>query len=87
MEYILYLKPQFVDSKKPKQYRVKSRKNNFVETYSLNLLKSLILQFLKIFLFFFYVFHYITKLQTRIQGQQITFRREGAETFRKDLTL
>ena len=86
MEYILYLKPQFVDSKKPKQYRVKSRKNNFVETYSLNLLKSLILQFLKIFLFF-YVFHYITKLQTEIQDRQKTFRREGAETFRKDLTL
>ena len=39
------------------------------------------------FSFSFYVFHYITKLQTEVQGRQITFRREGAETFREDLAL
>ena len=54
-EYTLYLEPQFAESKKPKQNRVKSRKNNFVETFSLNLLKgcALLLQFLKIFHFCF----------------------------------
>ena len=39
------------------------------------------------FSLFFYVFHYITKLQTEIQGRQITFRHEESKTFRKDLTL
>ena len=39
------------------------------------------------FSFFFYVFHYITKLQTESQGRQITFRNEEAETFRKILAL
>ena len=32
MEYTLYLKPQFTESKKSKQDRGKSRKNDFVET-------------------------------------------------------
>ena len=55
----------------------------------MNLLNScvLLLQFFKIFLFFFYVFHYITKLQTEIQGPQITFSWEVVKTFRKDLAL
>ena len=41
------------ESKKPRQNRVKSRKNDFVEKYLLNILRScvLLLQFLKIFLF------------------------------------
>ena len=58
MKYTLYIEPQFVESEKPKQYGVKSSKDNFVETYLSNLLKNcvLLLQFLKIFLFF-YVFH------------------------------
>ena len=55
MEYTLYLEFQFLEIKRPKQNSVKSRKNYFVETYLLNLLKNcvLILQFLKIFLFTF----------------------------------
>ena len=62
MEYTLYIKPQLSESKKPKQNRVKSRKNDFVETYLLNLLKScvLLLQFLKIFLF-----HCVKSVQIR----------------------
>ena len=39
------------------------------------------------FSFLFYIFHYLTKLQTEIQGRQKTFRHEEAETFRKDLAL
>ena len=90
MEYTLYLEFQFLEIKRPQQNNVKSRKNYFVETYLLNLLKNcvLILQFLKIFLFTF-VFHYkhITKLQTKIHGRQTTFKCKGAETFKKDLAL
>ena len=53
MEYTLYLELQFSESKKPKQNRVESRKNGFVEKYLLILLKSyaLLLDFLKMFLF------------------------------------
>ena len=53
IEYTFYLESQFAESKKPKQNRVKLRKNDFAETYLLNLLKSyvLLLQFLKIFFF------------------------------------
>ena len=39
------------------------------------------------FWLFVYVFHNITKLQTRIQDQQIASKCEGAETFRKNLAL
>ena len=55
MEYTSNAEPQFAESKKPKQNRVKSRKHDFVETYFLNILKScvLLLQFLKIFLYSF----------------------------------
>ena len=55
MEYTSNAEPQFTESKKPKQNRVKSRKHDFVETYFLNILKScvLLLQFLKIFLYSF----------------------------------
>ena len=55
MEYTLYREPEFSESKKPKQNRVKPRKNDFVETYLLNLVKSrvLLLQFLKIVLLCF----------------------------------
>ena len=75
--------------KKPMQNSAKSRRNDFVEPYLLILLKScvLLLQFFKIFLFSFHVFHYITKLQTEMQDRQITFRWEGTETFIIDLTL
>ena len=70
MEYTLYLELQFSESKRPKQNRVKSRKNDFVEKYLLILLKScvLLLEFLKMFLFL-HVFHNITKLQTETQGR------------------
>ena len=53
IEYTLCLEWQFAESKKPKQNRGKLRKNDFAETYLLNLLKSyvLLLQFLKIFFF------------------------------------
>ena len=82
MEYTLYLKPQFTESKKSKQDRGKSRKNDFVETQLLNLLKSCVLlpQFLKIFLFSF-VFYCITKLQAEIQARKTTSRCEGIEAF------
>ena len=75
--------------KKPMQNSAKSRRNDFVEPYLLILLKScvLLLQFFKIFLFSFHVFHYITKLQTEMQDRQITFRWEGTETFIIDLAL
>ena len=36
MKYTLYLKPLFAKSKKAKQNRVKTRRNDFVETYFLN---------------------------------------------------
>ena len=39
-----------------------------------------IIAVLEDFSFFFYIFHYITKLQ-------ITFKQEEDETFRKDLAL
>ena len=77
MEFTLYFKPQFVLLKKPKHNRVKSRKNYFVETYLLRLLKScvLILQFFKIFLLSF-VFHYM-----------LITKQDGTTTFKKDLAL
>ena len=43
MEYTLYLEPQFAESKNPKENRVEPRKNDFVETYLLNLLNSCVL--------------------------------------------
>ena len=50
IEYTLFLKPQFAKSKKPKQNRAK--KNDFVDTYLLNLLNScvLLLRVLRVFL-------------------------------------
>ena len=70
MEYTLYLKPQFPESKKPKQNRVKSRKNDFVEIFLLNLLKGcvLLLQFLKIILFFLLCFPLHYKVTNRNTG-------------------
>ena len=69
MEYTSYFKPQFAESRKPKQNRVKSRKNDVVETF-IESSKELrfITAFLEDFSFFFYVFHYIINLQTEIQG-------------------
>ena len=69
---------------------VRSRKNDFVETF-IESSKELrfITAVLEDFSSFFYVFCYIlpTKLQTEKQGRQITFKREGNETFRKDVAL
>ena len=53
MEYTLYLQPQFAKFKKSKQNSVKTGKNDFVETYLLNLPNScvLLLRVLQIFFF------------------------------------
>ena len=69
---------------------VRSRKNDFVETF-IESSKELrfITAVLEDFSSFFYVFCYILtiKLQIEKQGRQITFKREGTETFRKDVAL
>ena len=84
----VYFVPRAAESKKPKQIgQIKEKRfcrNTFIESF-----KELrfIIIVLEDFSFFFYVFHYITKLQIEIQGRQRTSRRKEAETFRKYLAL
>ena len=94
MEYTLYLKPQFAKPKKPIspskiRLKQKKKKNDFVETYLLNLLNSYIslLRVLKIFLFpfmFFPTFRQVTKRNT---GPTDNFQARGGQDILKDLAL
>ena len=98
MEYTLYLEPQFQSQKSPRKIRLNQGKtilcfyiSIYTILYFIFIESSKELRFitevLEDFSFFFYVFYYIFKLQTDIQGQQVTFRRVGVKTFRKDLAL